>query len=421
LRTIVYLGAVALLALEPLGAQGPDPAEMQSRSVRALHDLRKAAAVFDEYIDKRDLLRIHGWDQLTNPAVNTLYQARSLARAGQEEGLAVAVLTLSRTLVSLHEAVHAVDQTGAEARYQEFVAALAAVEDFYPEDFLKAVDLIPDTYTCPMHPDVIGRADGVCPKCGMALVTAGPFSSLVSAPPTIRVGGARWGPNLSPGRETQVSINLRRDNGSPVLLTDLLLVHTQRIHLLIIDETLTDYHHEHPEPTAVAGEYVFRFTPRKAGSYRVWADLLPADTGRQEYVIVDVVSWTAGNGSIDRVARDTAVVDGLTYHLILDQPSVRAGRAVRARVRVTDADGRPFTGLEPVMGAFGHLVGFKEDRKTVLHSHPLGLEPSTAAARGGPDLDFYIYSADPGFVRLFAQVQIGGVARFADFGVIVAP
>ena len=66
MRTIVYLGAaVALLALEPLGAQGPDPAEMQSRSVQALHDLRKAAAVFDEYIKNRDLLRIHGWDQLT--------------------------------------------------------------------------------------------------------------------------------------------------------------------------------------------------------------------------------------------------------------------------------------------------------------------------------------------------------------------
>ena len=88
-------------------------------------------------------------------------------------------------------------------------------------------------------------------------------------------------------------------------------------------------------------------------------------------------------------------------------------------MRVTHADGRPFTGLEPVMGAFGHLVGFKDDRKTVLHSHPLGLEPSSAEARGGPDLDFYIYSAEPGFVRLFAQVQIGGVARFADFGLLV--
>jgi hypothetical protein len=392
---------------------------MRSRSVQALHDLRKAAAVFDEYIKNKDLLRIHGWDQLTSPAVNTLYQATSLARAGQEEGLAISTLTLSSILVRLHEAVHAVDQAGAEARYEEFVAALAAVERFYPEDFLKAVDLIPDTYTCPMHPDVISRADGMCPKCGMALVTAGPFSSLVSAPPTTRVGGVRWAPNLSPGRETQVSMELRRADGSPVLPRDLLLAHTRRVHLLIIDETLTDYHHEHPEPTSVPGEYTFRFTPRKGGSYRVWADLLPADTGRQEYVTVDLVSFSAGNGSIDRSERVSSVLDGLTYHLILDQPSVRAGRAVRARVRVTYADGRPFTGLEPVMGAFGHLVGFKEDRKTVLHSHPLGLEPSSAEARGGPDLDFYIYSAEPGFVRLFAQVQIGGVARFADFGLTV--
>jgi hypothetical protein len=32
-----------------------------------------------------------------------------------------------------------------------------------------------------------------------------------------------------------------------------------------------------------------------------------------------------------------------------------------------------------------------------------------------------IYSAQPGFVRLFAQVQIDGVAGFADFGLIVEP
>lgn len=25
-------------------------------------------------------------------------------------------------------------------------------------------------YTCPMHPDVISRKPGVCPKCGMDLV-----------------------------------------------------------------------------------------------------------------------------------------------------------------------------------------------------------------------------------------------------------
>jgi hypothetical protein len=29
-------------------------------------------------------------------------------------------------------------------------------------------------YTCPMHPEVKQKAAGKCPKCGMALVAAGP-------------------------------------------------------------------------------------------------------------------------------------------------------------------------------------------------------------------------------------------------------
>jgi hypothetical protein len=57
----------------------------------------------------------------------------------------------------------------------------------------------------------------------------------------------------------------------------------------------------------------------------------------------------------------------------------------------------------------------------VLHIHPLGLEPGGLDARGGPEMDFYIYSASPGFIRLFAQVQIDGAPKFASFGVTVGP
>jgi hypothetical protein len=255
----------------------------------------------------------------------------------------------------------------------------------------------------------------------MALQIAEPFTSMVSAVPTISIAGATWSPVLSPGRETQVHIRLRKRDGTPLLLNDLLTVHTRKMHLLIIDESLMDYHHEHPEPGAVGGEYVFRFTPRKPGNYRVWIDLLPWETGRQEYVMIDLASPNPGNPLTDKVTRDRVVVDGLTYRLILEDTVVKAGKAARARLRVTAADGTPFTALEPVMGAFAHLVGFRGDRKTVLHSHPLGLEPDGPDMRGGPEVDFYIYSSEPGFIRLFAQVQIEGAPKFAGFGITVVP
>ena len=82
-------------------------------------------------------------------------------------------------------------------------------------------------------------------------------------------------------------------------------------------------------------------------------------------------------------------------------------------------DGKPFTQLEPVMGAYAHIVGFSEDRKTVVHIHPMGEEPMNASDRGGPELSFHIEPGKSGFNKLFAQVRVDGKDVFAPFGIIV--
>jgi hypothetical protein len=97
------------------------------------------------------------------------------------------------------------------------------------------------------------------------------------------------------------------------------------------------------------------------------------------------------------------------------------GQTVIGTISVTGADGKPFTELEPVMGAFAHIVGFNEDLKTVLHIHPYGKEPTSAADRAGPAFAFKFYAPAPGFYRLYGQVQIGGVSQFAPFGVTILP
>ena len=73
------------------------------------------------------------------------------------------------------------------------------------------------------------------------------------------------------------------------------------------------------------------------------------------------------------------------------------------------------------MATFAHLAGFNQDYQTVLHIHPSGAPVLDPAARGGPELKFQIYALRPGFVRLFAQVQIGGRSRFAPFGIQIVP
>ena len=136
--------------------------------------------------------------------------------------------------------------------------------------------------------------------------------------------------------------------------------------------------------------------------------------------MTDIPAATTGEPLTNRTVIFKATVVGLNYELILAQKTIQVGRPASARLRITTADGNGFTQLEPLMATFAHLVGFNQDYKTVMHIHPKGALVLDPAARGGPEL-FQIYALQPGFVRLFAQVQIEGRSRFAPFGLQIAP
>jgi hypothetical protein len=230
-------------------------------------------------------------------------------------------------------------------------------------------------------------------------------------------------PPLVVGRSAEVHIRLAKRGGAPVLLADLVEIHTRKIHLLINDHSLGDYHHEHPEPTNTPGEYAFRFRPTKPGPYRIWADVVSTDTGVQEYVTADVPAQTKAQPLTVRQPVLTVTVNGGGYALGFQtkgQP-IRVGEMVVGTLTVTGPGGKPFTQLEPIMGAFAHIVGFNEDLKTVVHIHPFASEPKRPDDRGGPAFAFKFYPPVPGFYRLYAQVQIDGIQEFAPFSLDVLP
>lgn len=285
-------------------------------------------------------------------------------------------------------------------------------------------------YTCPMHPEVQQATPGKCPKCGMDLVQSSAATGTMdhgqdaghdhgATQATISVAASSAQP-FTAGKKTDVTLVLKKQDGSPVTLDDLKEAHTEKIHVLIIDPTLTDYHHEHPVAGDKPGEYRFSFTPQKDSSYRLWADLVPADTAKQEYAIADL-GGTFVNGEIPARAQSlTATVEGLTYVVSFEGP-LSAGKAVLGTLTVKSAEGAVFSALEPIMGAYAHLVGFSEDRKTIAHIHPMGEEPTKPTDRGAGELKFHIQPEQPGLVRLFAQVQIGGQSKFAMFTLGVGP
>jgi hypothetical protein len=212
-----------------------------------------------------------------------------------------------------------------------------------------------------------------------------------------------------------IRFQLLKDN-KPLTLNDLKTVHTKKIHLMVIDPTLTDYYHIHPVMDSKNKDFVFKFTPKKNGSYRIWVDVTPIATDEQVFLKKDIGSASEKN-LINEEVKLNSNVNSYQFNLKLDgQPQV--GKPVVATITVTK-DGKPFSQLEPVMGAFAHLMGFNADYSSILHIHPMGREPSNDTERGGSQLMFHIEPQKAGFVKLFAQFRINGEDVYVPFGLVI--
>jgi len=221
------------------------------------------------------------------------------------------------------------------------------------------------------------------------------------------------------GKTASTLLRLTGEGGKPLTLDQLQVAHTEKLHLLIVDGTLTDYHHEHPVASDKPGEYRFEFSPRYGGPYHIWADVVPTATSRQEYAKTTVMVQ-GSPAEKNKALNTTADVDGYRFSLTSENNEpLQAGKATMVKVKVTTLDGEDFIALEPVMGAYAHMVAFPEDLESVTHVHPMGEEPKEATERGGPELSFHVEPEKPGFQKLFLQTQIGGREVYAAFGVVV--
>ncbi len=223
---------------------------------------------------------------------------------------------------------------------------------------------------------------------------------------------------LKSGQENTLTLKLTDAEGQPVPLDALQEVHTKKVHWLVVDETLSDYHHLHPVAGSEAGTYVAAFTPEKSGTYKVWTDVTPVD-GSQQFLPVELKGTTpCTEPCVTKTLSDKGETAGLTATLTFDKPLV-VGSAAMGKVTITDKDGKPVADLEPVMGAFAHVVAFYDDFATVAHVHPMGAEPTADTQRGGPDLMFHLEPAKAGFLKIYVQINRAGQNVFIPLGVNV--
>lgn len=227
-------------------------------------------------------------------------------------------------------------------------------------------------------------------------------------------------PVLQKGKEATVTLRLKSAiSGKPLTPKDLKTVHTEIVHALVVDPQLGDYTHAHPGEIDVPGEYTFKMTPETDCTYRLWADVTPV-TGKQEYAMVDIPGAEGcGTQAIDKTEALGASVGGFTVNLKLPDGALAVGEDSMLSFEITDKEGTPVKALEPIMGAYAHVVGFYDDYRTIGHIHPAGDEPKNDEERGASPLSFHFKPERAGYVRLFIQVKVDGQEYFFPFGVTI--
>jgi hypothetical protein len=244
------------------------------------------------------------------------------------------------------------------------------------------------------------------------------------------------------GQPVTLTLTLRDKSGTPLGPDAVALNHTQKVHVMIVDSGLEDYSHVHATPATRDGDWVVSFTPKFGRTYKIWADFKVAadgdphsshDMGNMKHDMgamemnhgpmpsATLVAGPENTPTISTTPSLSGRVDGLAFNLVLNG-TPKVNQATTATLSVTDAaSGQPFKALEPIMGAYAHLVGFSADSASMLHGHPEGAEPGSMAARGGPNLTFELKPEAAGVTRLFLQVQRNGIVVVVPFTLVVAP
>jgi len=256
-------------------------------------------------------------------------------------------------------------------------------------------------------------ADGI-QFCGTG---AAPFIdvSRLPFPITVKLAGDR---PAAAGEMANYTLSLETPDGKTLRPSELAITHTQKLHLLLIDPSLEDYQHIHPVPEGDSGEWTFAFAPKLPGTYKLFAEFVPAMTLHEVIGETEITAPGAPAAGVNRGLKPYS--DGTyIYDLSAENGGAIAGVDATLDFTVRRKDGGEVK-LEPVMGALAHLAAFDQERNGYAHLHPAATVSAQEGNPRAPELSFAFNTGTPGRYRVWAQVQLDGQQRFVPFDLEVA-
>lgn len=220
-------------------------------------------------------------------------------------------------------------------------------------------------------------------------------------------------PRPDAGPDTDIRLLISGPDGAPV--TSYETAHGKQLHLIVVRRDLAGFQHVHPVLDPVSGVWTTSIDTSEPGTYRVFADAVPAGhdglTLGTDLAVAGVVEPAPPAGTDRRVAD----LDGYRVELTGDLQPGRTGTLV---ANVSE-DGRPVSDLDVHLEAYGHLVALRQSDLAYLHVHPNG-HPGDGSSTPGPSIEFAVDVPTTGVYRLFLDFSHDGVVRTAPFVLVVS-
>lgn len=174
-------------------------------------------------------------------------------------------------------------------------------------------------------------------------------------------------------------------------------IHEKRMHLFLISEDLRYFAHEHPE-SEPGGTFLLHTRLPLPGFYRILTDCFP--TGGTPQLLAAPL-FVGGPAQPFRPPG----APNLTIKLRTDPPNPIAGLKTMLFFELD-----PLEGVEPWLGAWGHLLSASADLLDLVHAHP-AWEPYRN------NVQFNLIFPRPGVYTVWGQFQRNGMVSTARFDV----
>ena len=265
-------------------------------------------------------------------------------------------------------------------------------------------------FVCPMDKDVKSASAGQCPRCGMKLVAnlPDPIEYLLELRVMPRAPVVR--------QLATIEFRVRHPKtGQPV--REFELMHERLIHTFLISSDLADFAHEHPKLRA-DGSFELAVSFNRRVPYRVVADFYPKG-GTPQFLAKTIFPSGAALVPTPTLVADLSPksASNLTVELVTEPAQPIAGQETLLFFRVL-----PHEGLEPYLGAWGHLLAASDDLVDIMHDHPLyvdGVSPPDLKAASPKQIQFNLIFPRERIYRVWVQFQREGVVNTVGFNLPV--